>query len=321
MDNKQLKGGSRTGIGAALLSAVFLGLAPIFGKHAIENGYLPLSVVALRTCFAAGLLLLIMLVFQRKYFYIYPAGLVGCFLAGGINGLGSIFYYMALGSLPASVGQLIYSTYPIFLALWLVIDRQPPGRLTIFRIFCALCGIALLVCPDPTNLNIGGVLMMLVAAALYALHLPINQRVLYDIPAPTVTLYTLLAMSIVVLPIFLLFQPEPLTFSAPFWPIIGLTLVTFFSRLALFLGVKHLGGMQTALLGLSELLVTIIISIIWLREFLEPLQWIGALLLATSMLLVGYERISGRRRLSPSRWLRWLRPPELPPSLPWGSHE
>ena len=39
---------------------------------------------------------------------------------------------------------------------------------------------------------------------------------------------------------------------------LGLTLVTFFSRLTLFLGVKHLGGMQTALLGLGELLVTLI---------------------------------------------------------------
>ena len=48
---------------------------------------------------------------------------------------------------------------------------------------------------------------MLGAAALYALHLPINQRVLYEVPAPTVTLYTLLAMSAVVVPAYLVFDP------------------------------------------------------------------------------------------------------------------
>ena len=61
-----------------------------------------------------------------------------------------------------------------------------------------------------------GVGLMLGGAALYALHLPINQRVLYEVPAPTVTVYTLVAMSAVVVPAYLLFghqlddsQPPP----------------------------------------------------------------------------------------------------------------
>ena len=44
-----------------------------------------------------------------------------------------------------------------------------------------------------------GAAMMFGAAFLYALHLLINQRVLYEVPAPTVTFYTLLGMSITVL--------------------------------------------------------------------------------------------------------------------------
>jgi drug/metabolite transporter (DMT)-like permease len=100
-----------------------------------------------------------------------------------------------------------------------------------------------------------GVIEMLVAAALYALHLPINQRVLYDMPAPTVTLYTLIAMSIVVFPAFLISGTRPEAVDPKIVvPLLGLTLVTFLSRLMLFTGVKHLGGMQTALLGLKCLL-------------------------------------------------------------------
>jgi len=75
---------------------------------------------------------------------------------------------------------------------------------------------------------------MLIAAALYALHLPINQRVLYDVPAPTVTVYTLLAMSLIVVPAYLLFDRSLPPENAPWLPVFGLTAVTFFSRLLLF---------------------------------------------------------------------------------------
>ena len=82
-----------TGINAALASAFFLGLAPVFGKAAMgPEKFSPLAVVALRTGMAALLLFLIMAIFKRKFIYIYPAGLLGCALAGGINGLGSIFF-------------------------------------------------------------------------------------------------------------------------------------------------------------------------------------------------------------------------------------
>jgi len=315
------KGGSSKGIGAALLSALFLGLSPIFGKQAIELGFSPLAVVAIRTCLAAGLLLIIVAIFKRSYLYIYPAGLAGCFLAGSINGLGSIFYYLSLGSLPASIGQLLYSTYPIFLALFLILDRQPPSRLTLIRIFLALGGIVFLTYPKPIDLHGGSVFLMLAAAALYAIHLPINQRVLYDIPSPTVTMYTLISMSAVVLPAFLIFGNRPFPQNPVWWPVAGLTLVTFFSRLTLFMGVKHLGGMQTALLGLGELLVTLFVSYIWLHERLETMQWVGAGLLGASLILVGFERISSEKKRSASRLFRWLRPPEIPPNIPWGPHE
>ena len=41
----------------------------------------------------------------------------------------------------------------------------------------------------------------------YALHLLINQRVLYEVPAPTVTFYTLLGMAVTVSVAFLAFHP------------------------------------------------------------------------------------------------------------------
>jgi drug/metabolite transporter (DMT)-like permease len=305
------------GISAALTSAFFLGLTPVFGKEAILMGIPPFTVVAFRTSMAAILLVIVVYSFYRKYLFIYPAGLLGCLLAGWINGIGSLFYYSALVRIDASIGHLLYSLYPLFLVLWLALDRQPPNRVTLIQITIAIPAIYLLTQSGCSQINYIGILEMLLASALYALHLPINQRVLYDIPAPTVTLYTLIAMSTVVVPVFLLSGQREISVAGfTVWPLLGLTLVTFLSRLMLFTGIKHLGGMQTALLGLSEMLVAVLFSNIWLGEKFNIEQWIGAILLMTSLALVGFDRSSPKRSQS-SGWLSWLRPPRLKDNYPW----
>ena len=289
------------GITAALVSALFLGLSPIFGKQSILLGFTPLAVVALRTSLATGIMFITLLIFKRSYLYIYPAGMAGCFLAGALNGLGSIFYYDALSRIDVGVGQLLYAMYPLFMVLWMLVDKQIPSRFTIVRIIIAFLAVVLLTQANNGEVNWLGTMEMLAASALYALHIPINQRVLYDMPAQTVTLYTLFAMSAVVVTAYFLAGATLAIQPIKSWfPIIGLTLVTYLSRLTLFLGVKHLGGLQTALLGLGELLVAILFAYILLGERMNPQQWAGALLLITSLVLVGIDKkppiISGAKK-------------------------
>lgn len=309
------------GTAAALSSAFFLGMAPVFGKRAMMLGISPLTVVAIRTILATFLLLFIILIFKRQYLYIYPAGLLGCLLAGWINGLGSLFYYSAIGRIGAGLGQLLYSLYPIFVVIWLMLDRQTPTRLTIVRIGLAVPAVILLVQTNGTTISPIGVIQMLIASILYALHIPINQRVLYDMPPPTVTLYTLLAMSAITLPVLFFGGTGGLTnLDAGFWPLAGLTVVTFLSRLTLFMGVKNIGGMQTALLGLGELLITMVMAHFWLGERLSHLQWIGAAFLGISLVMIGLEKPS--KKVSGSGgWLSWLSHPSLSSDLPWQPHE
>jgi len=294
-------------------------MVPIFGKQAILMGMPPLAVVSIRTSFAALLLFTVVFLFFRNYLYIYPAGLAGCLIAGLINGLGSLFYYSALARIDASVGHLLYTLYPIFLAFWLILDRQPPSRITWIRIALAIPAVYLLTQASSDSMDWLGVIEMLIAAALYALHLPINQRVLYDMPAPTVTLYTLIAMSIVVFPAFLISGARPEVVDPKIVvPLMGLTLVTFLSRLMLFTGVKHLGGMQTALLGLGEMFVVVFFAMIWLDEQLTPQQWIGVALLTISMVLMNFDKSPSWKNHT-SVWLGWLRPPGLSKDYPWQS--
>lgn len=303
------------GILAAFSSAVFLGMAPVFGKLAISQGFTPLLVVALRTSLASGILLAAVLLYYREFLYIFPIGLLGCALAGAINGLGSLLYYLALQRLDASVGQLLYSIYPLFVALWLILDHQPPSRLTVFRIVLATLAVLLLTYTPNRSVDLTGVFMMIGAAVLYAMHLPINQRVLYEVPAPTVALYTMLAMTCVVLPAYFLFDRALPAANGSWNPVIGLTLVTLFSRIALFLGVKRIGGMQTALLGLAELIIAILLSNVLLGEQLSFNQWLGAAGLGVSLMLVRYENPVPAAHSRRTGWLSWIRPPDLPKDI------
>jgi drug/metabolite transporter (DMT)-like permease len=257
------------------------------------------------------LLFLIMAIFERKFIFIYPAGLLGCALAGGINGIGSIFYYIGLSRLNASVAQMLYALYPFFVALWLRLDHQAPSKLTIGRMVIAGISAFLLTRAAAEEVDILGVIFMLIAAAFYAFHIPINQRVLYDVPAPTVTLYTLISMSAVVIPVYLVADRSLPTPGTPWWPVLALTAVTFASRLMLFTGVKHIGGMQTALLGLGELVVAVFFSHIILGEFLTSVQWIGMLGLVLSLLLGWYEKPPAPPS-HPHGILSFLQPPDFP---------
>jgi drug/metabolite transporter (DMT)-like permease len=302
--------GRQKGLASALISAIFLGLTPIFGKQAMLSGFTPLAVVAIRSCLAVSLLFLFLLIFKRGYLYIYPVGAIGCVLAGIVNGVGSILYYTALSKLNASVGQLLYSFYPLFVAIWLFFDRQPISRITLLRLILTVPGIFLLIGSSSSEVDLTGAGMMIGAAALYALHLLINQRVLYDVPAPTVTFYTLLAMAVTVTAAFLAFHPQLPPVSVTWQPLVLLGVVTFVSRLTLFMGVKHLGGIQTALIGLGELLITVALAILWLGESLTLVQWIGAVLLSTNIFLAAFDKTPPQQRKGKG-FLSWLNPPQV----------
>lgn len=295
------------GVPFAVLSAALLGLTPILGKQAILAGLSPIGVVTARTLGAGGVLAVLVLLFRRRDLAIYPLGLIGCLIAGGLNGLGSVLYYNALGRIDAGLGQMLFALHPVFVALVLFADGHRPGQTTVLRLALSTIAVTLLTQASSQVVDWTGVVMMLGAGALYGLHIPINQRVLYDVPSPTVTLYTLVAMSAVVVPSLLLGGGLKAAPDAALLPVLGLTAVTLFSRLTLFAGVKSIGGLETALLGLLQLVVALVLAAAVLHESLTGLQILGAGLLALALLIP--ERVPSSLPLGRRRGVfAWLQP-------------
>ncbi|MGW8249198.1 MAG: EamA family transporter, partial [Anaerolineales bacterium] len=71
------------------------------------------------------------------------------------------------------------------------------------------------------------------------------------------------------------------------------------------------------LLGLSEIIITLIFAHLWLGERLNWVQWIGALLMITSLMLVIVDKQPPKNR-GTTGWLSWLRPPA---DVSWQAHD
>ena len=271
---------------AALLSPVFLGLAPFLGKLALVGGADPFTVAALRTGLVALMLWTVYGIFWRQYIYIYPAGLIACITIGATNGIGSLFYYSGLARLDASVAQLLNATYLIFVVILTRFGGAKVGWKTISRVIISLFGVAFItggVVGDASWLGIG---LMLGNALLFAGTMVMSQRVLYEMPAQTVTLYVMSAMATVVIIARLIYNISwiPLTPNTSL-TLVALAITTALSRLMLFAGVKVIGGVKTALLAIAEIAVAVALAYVFLDDRLTAMQWIGVAALVGSLFI------------------------------------
>jgi drug/metabolite transporter (DMT)-like permease len=284
------------GIVAALSTPIFLGMAPIFGKLAIQAGADPFTVAALRTLVAIGLMWGFYALFFPRYIFIYPAGLLGCIVIGTINGIGSLFYYGGLGYLSSSLVQLINGSYLAFAIILSRIGGQKANRRTLIRVSLAMLALVIITGFNGSTLNWTGVGLMLGNALMFAGTVVLSQYVLYEMPASTAALYILTTMGIVVAIVWLAMTP-PLqagVLQNAALPILALATTTALSRLAMFAGVKFLGSVQTAVLGVTEIAVSLLLAALILHDTLTLPQWIGVMVLIVSILLIRQQDMSPR---------------------------
>jgi drug/metabolite transporter (DMT)-like permease len=271
---------------AALLAPLFLGMAPVLGKAAIQNGAEPFTVAAART----GLVVLLLwggyYWFRRQYLFIYSAGLISCAAIGITNGIGSLFYYTGLNLLDASVAQLINAMYIIFVVILTRIAGEQVTVWTVSRVTVAFVGILFITGAVHGEGTWAGIAFMTGNALLFAGTVVMSQRILYEMPAPTVTLYVMSFMALVVIVARLIVRPslEPLSGEA-LLAILALGISTMLSRLLLFAGVKGLGSIQASLMAVAESAVALTLAFLFLGENFSQIQWVGAGILLLSLFM------------------------------------
>lgn len=283
-----------------VLSSFFLGWAPILGKLAYAQGVAPFSLAALRTVVAVLLLWGWYLLMHRDWLVRLRWGeLAGCIAVGAVNGIGSLLYYTGLSRLDASLASFLNTLYILWVVLFLAASGQPVGRLTLLRIALAIGGVYLLTGGTRGEPNWLGAMLMVASAATFGWHLVMGQWLLADVPSQAATPYILTAMAITV-GLAQALEGQPVEAISPdgWRAIIALGATTAISRLLMFTGLRRLGGIETALISLLELVVSLGLAFLILGERMTPLQWVGGSILVFSILL-------GVRESSPETSAHW----------------
>lgn len=298
---------SVSGVAITLLAAFCFGWAPIFGKLAYRAHVPPLTLAAMRTAFAAGVLWSFYLIFWRQLIRIAWRDLVGAVSMGAINGVGSLFYYTGLERVDASLAQLLYALYPTWVFIFLSAAGHRVSRLAVLRLGLTLVGVYLLTYAGGVTIDWLGIMLMITSGAAYAWHLVLGQWTLVDVDSRAVTLYALTGMAFTVTVARLVSGQlwEPI--SPQGWTAILLLglIPTALARLMVFAGLRLLGGVQASLLGVAELLVSLLMALLILGERLTPIQWFGAGIMVLSVVLIGREtvqEVSWDELLHQGRW-------------------
>jgi len=301
-------GTTRTsGIAITLLATFCFGWAPIFGKLAYRAHVPPLTLAATRTVIAAGVLWGFYLLFWRHLIPVRWSDLAGAVGMGVVNGIGSLFYYTGLEQVDASLAQLLYTLYPIWVFVFLSAAGHRVSRLAVLRLVLTLMGVYLLTCAGGVTIDWLGVMLMITSGAAYAWHLVLGQWTLADVDSRTVTLYALTAMAVTVTIAWLVSGHSWEPISPQGWTAILLLglIPTALARLMVFAGLRLLGGVQASLLGVAELLVSLLMAFLILGERLALLQWIGGGIMVLSVVLIGREsvqEVSWDELLRQGRW-------------------
>ena len=166
-------------------------------RAAIMGGFDPNALLFARMWLTVALLLLTMLLLNRRQLRAGGHCIQISLIAGLINGVGLLAYFWGLARLEASMAAMIISISPLIVLSLLALRGEKLTYRHLIRLALALGGLFLLIGPggavDPL-----GILFVGIAALAFAVQLVIIQWYLVAHPARTVTFYQVLGMTILV---------------------------------------------------------------------------------------------------------------------------
>ncbi len=280
-----------------ILGVILLGTGPMFVKHVSANGVL---VGFFRLFFAS--LMLSLLVFQQNIKK-EPAeekdihkksGLLWAVVGGVAFGINISLWCSALNYTTASAVTLLDNTAPVWVGLftWLVLKEKLSGRYW-FGLFVAILGAALMIGWDllySTATQTTGNLLGIASGLSYAVYILITQQARKYMHALRYSWIVSISGALTLLLAALISNlfSQPLS-TQNLWMIFWMALssqVIAWLLVNYALGVLPAVGASVALVG--QPVVATLLGIVLLKEIPSPLQFLGAAVCLTGILMVQF---------------------------------
>lgn len=268
-----------------LLGGACYGLISPFVKMSYSAGFTPEDVTSSQYFFALVILVVIAL-FQMRHLKQLSGRDVGVLALLGVMSTGtSVFYYLALSYLPASLAivLLFQFTWIVMLIDFLVTRNKPTpakwGALVLIFVG-TVCAVDLLH-SQWSNISPIGIVLGLLSSLTYGLFLYMTGHVKSNASPFVKSALIIIASTITV---FIVFPPKFLwngTLGQGLWVwalVIGV-LGQVMPPVLFNIGIPRVGGSLAAVLGAIELPVAVVAAFLLLREQVVGVQWIGIVLI------------------------------------------
>jgi drug/metabolite transporter (DMT)-like permease len=279
------------GVAVVLLSATCFATGSALARLAYDHGADPLSVNSTRVLVAA-LVLAGFLGTRGVPMRLPPRDRVAAGLAGVLTALYAWSLFKAIELIPVPVAILILYTYPLMVgaATWWLGDERPTMR-SVGALLLGFAGVGLALDPAGGSIALRGVVHAFLAACGFTVVITLNGRLFRGRDSRPVTLHMLAAATAFYGLVFLTLYDYAAPRDLSGW---GLLFASCFAYtvavITLFTAVSAIGPLRTSLVMNWEPIASIILAAFLLNQLLLPIQFAGAALVLTALLLARPRR-------------------------------
>jgi drug/metabolite transporter (DMT)-like permease len=275
------------------ISALQFGGTVVLGKIATDGGLPVPAMLALRFGTAALLLAMILAV-SGQPLRPAPGEGVRLFALGAVAySAESALFFFALENGTASAVTLLFFTYPVMVAVAsALVGRGRPGPLVAGALAASVLGSALVV-GSSGNLGItgAGVGFVLGSAGIFTLYLLAAESVLRRTSSLTGAMWVSGSASVGLLVFAIIGGAGRLPVGAGEWaPVLGMGGLTAGAFLGLFIGLRRLGAVRTAIIAALEPAAATGLAVVFLGEVLRSGALAGGALILTGAVAASLAR-------------------------------
>ncbi len=267
------------GVFLVALSAVCFGVNPIFARMAFDSGANPETFLFVRFAIASAIMVAILAAKHLKY----PKGrlLVTLVLMGTVGIVGSTFcYYTALTLAPVSLVVVITYMYPALVSVFsAVFLKERMTKYKITGLILTLLGIALTAVPFRSG-EFAGIVLSILTAIIYAFYLILGSASIHKagaLPASTV----IIVSSTPAYGVLVAIQGAQWPTGVMGWEatVASALISTVLGLVCLFAGLKRIDTANAATISTFEVVVSITLAVIILKEAVTWPKTLGAALI------------------------------------------
>lgn len=276
-----------------LLSSLCYALTGLVSKMLINSGDLdPLVIITLRNAGCCLLLGLGLVIFAPKAFAVKREHFKDFLVAAVFTFIYSAAYFFALVYLNFSVAVILLYTYPAMVVVSSVfLYKEPLNKVVVTALLLTFCGLLLTLNVFTGNLGrlspigIGLALLGAVGAGGFAICVK-RLTCVHGYNGGTINFYCFLG-TVLGYGAMILFNPPQ---SAPTLVDLGeifLSVIPYTLALLFYAGgLKYLSPGKAGIVGSSEPAFGVILSLIFLGEYISGSQWLGAIAILAAILII-----------------------------------